>query len=222
MRRRCQHEVRGGSAGLTRLPDPGSRLLRGARPACQAAQHTLGVPRQRRPPAGSPARRGPRACHRHGLLPWQRTRPAPRRGLSRSDPRRRRVLPVVQHQPGIRGQRLDQERATHPPGQHPPGSPQRPPPGHRRRRRRHLAVPTYANAIIGNLRAAHDRYPYQKLVYPGAGHGVGTFPFLAEDTASPNPSTGVVDNLGGSRAGDAAAREKGWPKLLAFLADTMR
>jgi dienelactone hydrolase len=82
--------------------------------------------------------------------------------------------------------------------------------------------PTYANAIIGNLRAAHDRYPYQALVYPSAGHGVGTYPFLAQDTASPNPSTGVVDNLGGSRAGDAAAREKGWPKLLAFLADTKR
>ncbi|MFJ3302430.1 acyl-CoA thioester hydrolase/BAAT C-terminal domain-containing protein [Streptomyces sp. NPDC086549] len=82
--------------------------------------------------------------------------------------------------------------------------------------------PIYVNAIIGDLRAVHDRYPYQALVYPDAGHRVGTFPFLAEGTVAANPSTGRVDDLGGKRAGDAVARERGWPKVLAFLAGTQR
>ncbi|MFJ9871036.1 acyl-CoA thioesterase/BAAT N-terminal domain-containing protein [Streptomyces sp. NPDC101165] len=73
---------------------------------------------------------------------------------------------------------------------------------------------TYVKAIIGDLNAIQDRYPYQALVYPGAGHGVGIFPFLAEGTVAPT--------MGGNRVGNAVAKERGWPKVLALLADTQR
>ncbi|MEU6090762.1 acyl-CoA thioester hydrolase/BAAT C-terminal domain-containing protein [Streptomyces sp. NPDC047085] len=69
--------------------------------------------------------------------------------------------------------------------------------------------------------AVHDRYPYRALVYPGAGHGVGTFPFLPEGTVDPN-SSGNTESLGGNRAATAAAEERGWPKVLALLAGTQR
>lgn len=71
--------------------------------------------------------------------------------------------------------------------------------------------PTYVKAITGELYAAQDRYPYQALIYAGAGHGVGTFPFLAEGAVDPS--------LGGNRVGNAVAKEQGWPKVLALLAD---
>ncbi|MQY32415.1 hypothetical protein SRB17_03630 [Streptomyces sp. RB17] len=75
--------------------------------------------------------------------------------------------------------------------------------------------PTYVEAITDELHADHDRHPYQAPVYPNAGHGVGTFPFLAE-------TTGSAESLGGSRAGNAVAKEHGWPKVLAFLAGTRK
>ncbi|MGW2742844.1 acyl-CoA thioesterase/BAAT N-terminal domain-containing protein [Streptomyces sp. NPDC001450] len=75
--------------------------------------------------------------------------------------------------------------------------------------------PTYVKAITDEVHADHDRHPYQALVYPNAGHGVGTFPFLAEDT-------GITESLGGSRTGNAVAKEQGWPKVLALLAGTQR
>ncbi|MEU8968801.1 acyl-CoA thioester hydrolase/BAAT C-terminal domain-containing protein [Streptomyces monashensis] len=74
--------------------------------------------------------------------------------------------------------------------------------------------PTYAKAITDELHAHHDRYSSKALVHPGAGHGVGTFPFLPEGTVDPS--------LGGSRVGNAAAKEQGWPKVLALLADIQR
>jgi hypothetical protein len=55
------------------------------------------------------------------------------------------------------------------------------------------------------------------LIYPGAGHLVGTFPYRAEGTQAELSGRRILP-LGGSRAGDAAAQEQGWPKLLAFLA----
>jgi dienelactone hydrolase len=75
--------------------------------------------------------------------------------------------------------------------------------------------PTYVKTITDELQADHDRHPHQALVYPNAGHGAGTFPFLAE-------TTGSAESMGGSRAGNAAAKERGWPKVLALLAGTQR
>lgn len=59
--------------------------------------------------------------------------------------------------------------------------------------------------------------PRQALVYPDAGHGVGTFPYLSAPTRFVDPTSGRVDLLGGTRAGNAAAQAAGWPRVLAFL-----
>jgi dienelactone hydrolase len=77
---------------------------------------------------------------------------------------------------------------------------------------------TAAGQIMRELDQAHDRYPHQALIYPGAGHGVGTFPYLAAGTENVYPITRIVRSAGGSRPANAAAKEKGWPRVLAFLA----
>jgi dienelactone hydrolase len=55
------------------------------------------------------------------------------------------------------------------------------------------------------------------LVYPQAGHGVGTFPFQPAGTTLIHPVTGGLIALGGTRPANAAARRDGWPKVLEFL-----
>lgn len=57
----------------------------------------------------------------------------------------------------------------------------------------------------------------QRLTYPQAGHGVGTFPHLPSGTRSRHPVTGQVYDHGGTPQADAAARSDGWPKVLTFL-----
>ncbi|MGW3171555.1 acyl-CoA thioesterase/BAAT N-terminal domain-containing protein [Streptomyces sp. NPDC001153] len=79
--------------------------------------------------------------------------------------------------------------------------------------------PSFTGQIAAQLKDDHDRHPHQTLIYPGAGHGVGTFPYLAEGISFVNPTSGATTPLGGSRPADAAARERGWPKVLALLAD---
>ena len=76
----------------------------------------------------------------------------------------------------------------------------------------------WARQIMAELDVDHDRFLHQALVYPGAGHGVGTFPYLPAGVRSMNPLAGKVFQLGGTRAADAAAQAQGWPKTLAFLA----
>lgn len=80
------------------------------------------------------------------------------------------------------------------------------------------SVPS-AQRIASLLTAAGDRSPHQPLIIPGAGHLVGTYPYQAEGIILTSPSSGQVLDLGGSRAGDAAAQERSWPAVLAFLAD---
>ncbi|WP_331751307.1 acyl-CoA thioesterase/BAAT N-terminal domain-containing protein (plasmid) [Streptomyces sp. NBC_00715] len=78
--------------------------------------------------------------------------------------------------------------------------------------------PRYARLIIQKLDAVGDEQPHQALIYPSAGHGVGTFPYLPAGVRSLDPGTGREKDLGGTRAGNAAARSGGWPKILALLA----
>jgi dienelactone hydrolase len=75
---------------------------------------------------------------------------------------------------------------------------------------------TWARQIMAEL--DHDRFPHQALTFPGAGHGVGTFPYLPAGVRTTSPLSGKVLQLGGTRAGNAAAHAQGWPKTLAFLA----
>jgi pimeloyl-ACP methyl ester carboxylesterase len=73
-------------------------------------------------------------------------------------------------------------------------------------------APTFAAELVLALGGP----PHRVLLYPDAGHGVGTFPYLPSKTVH-RGRTGVHDH-GGSRAGDAAARRDGWSEVLAFLA----
>jgi dienelactone hydrolase len=77
----------------------------------------------------------------------------------------------------------------------------------------------HAQRIMQHLDDAHATVAYQALVYPGAGHLVGTFPYLANGTSLVHPVTHATTVLGGTRTADAAARSDGWPKVLAFLAN---
>jgi dienelactone hydrolase len=72
----------------------------------------------------------------------------------------------------------------------------------------------WARQIDQELTADDDRYPHQALVYPNAGHLVGTFPYMSAGT---NPMH-RLRGAGGTRAGDEAAQVAGWQQLLAFLA----
>ncbi|MDQ1654365.1 MAG: hypothetical protein QOI35_3565 [Cryptosporangiaceae bacterium] len=56
------------------------------------------------------------------------------------------------------------------------------------------------------------------LIYPDAGHIVGTFPYDAAGIRDVNPTSHELDQLGGTRAADAHAQADSWPKVLAFLA----
>ncbi|MFF4341907.1 acyl-CoA thioesterase/BAAT N-terminal domain-containing protein [Kitasatospora sp. NPDC001540] len=78
--------------------------------------------------------------------------------------------------------------------------------------------PRSARQIVQELDADHDPYPHRALVYPDAGHGVGTYPYLAAGTRPVHPVTGRSSDFGGTRAGDAAAQAAGWPEVLALLA----
>jgi len=78
--------------------------------------------------------------------------------------------------------------------------------------------PLWARQIVQELDAAHDPYPHRALVLPDAGHGVGTFPYLAAGTRPAHPVTGEETDLGGTRPGNAAAQEQGWSEVLALLA----
>ncbi|MEV0133290.1 acyl-CoA thioesterase/bile acid-CoA:amino acid N-acyltransferase family protein [Dactylosporangium sp. NPDC050688] len=75
-----------------------------------------------------------------------------------------------------------------------------------------------AQRIMQRLDDAKVTAPHQVLVYPDAGHGVGSFPYLPAGVAQSHPGSDFARSLGGTRAADAAARSDGWPKVLAFLA----
>lgn len=53
------------------------------------------------------------------------------------------------------------------------------------------------------------------LAYPDAGHAVFGLPLADDDTSG-------LDGLGGTNAGNNAARKDGWPKVLAFLHAALR
>lgn len=74
-----------------------------------------------------------------------------------------------------------------------------------------------AQLIDTELTAAHNGYPHQALVYPGAGHNVGTFPYLPQGTQVYEPLADRTAYLGGDRPTNAAAQANAWPQVLALL-----
>jgi dienelactone hydrolase len=75
-----------------------------------------------------------------------------------------------------------------------------------------------AQRIMQHLYEAGATAPHQALIYPDAGHGEGSFPYLAAGTMQISAGTTAVRSLGDARQTDAAARSDSWPKVLAFLA----
>ncbi|MYS78837.1 acyl-CoA thioesterase/bile acid-CoA:amino acid N-acyltransferase family protein [Embleya scabrispora] len=80
----------------------------------------------------------------------------------------------------------------------------------------------WAQEIVKALDTAHNPHPHRALIFTNAGHGVGTHPYLAAGTRPVSPSMGVQFDEGGTRAGNAAARQEGWPQVLALLASLTR
>lgn len=72
----------------------------------------------------------------------------------------------------------------------------------------------FAQAILGRLDSAHDRFPHVLYAYPGAGHFIGSFiPY------EPMVNIPFYRGLsGGTLQTDQQAIARDWPRLLAFLA----
>lgn len=81
---------------------------------------------------------------------------------------------------------------------------------------------TWATQIDDELSQAHVRFPHRALIYPYAGHGVGSFPYLPTATRVTHPITGEIIDLGGTRSGDEAAQQAGWNAVLTLLAASLR
>ena len=69
----------------------------------------------------------------------------------------------------------------------------------------------WAPEIDQALTQAGDRFPHHYVIYPGAGHELGLFPYLPEGTDVGG------ENAGGTRAGDESAEVASWSALLGFL-----
>jgi len=76
----------------------------------------------------------------------------------------------------------------------------------------------WAEQIDHELSVAGSPYPHHALVFPDAGHGLGTFPYLPAATSQLQPVTHQRLDLGGTRAGNEAAQQTGWGRVLALLA----
>jgi pimeloyl-ACP methyl ester carboxylesterase len=76
--------------------------------------------------------------------------------------------------------------------------------------------PQYAKAIMNRLNSSHDPYPHQELLFPGAGHIVGSaFPYgLGLVTIA--TASGTLP-LGGTPYRNSVAETQAWRDVLAFL-----
>jgi dienelactone hydrolase len=72
-------------------------------------------------------------------------------------------------------------------------------------------------AIIARLEKAHVRYGHRHLAYDAAGHACFGEPPAAGMKIPPQ-----IVQLGGTIEGNVAARADSWPKVLAFLDETLR
>lgn len=75
-----------------------------------------------------------------------------------------------------------------------------------------------ARQIMSELDWTRTRFPHRMLVYPGAGHSVGTFPYVPAGTKFLHPITGKPFDLGGTRQANDAAQRQGWDQVLGWLA----
>jgi dienelactone hydrolase len=85
----------------------------------------------------------------------------------------------------------------------------------------------WPSALMGEMalerlrRAAHP-YPDAHLRYPGAGHLIG-YPYLPTTVSvRRHPALGRALAYGGTPVGAAGATADAWPRVLAFLRDTLQ
>lgn len=69
-----------------------------------------------------------------------------------------------------------------------------------------------SDQVMARLDERHFRFRHEHLSYPDAGHAAFGAPIAAD-----NPRLPMLTQLGGTVAGNLAARADGWPKVLAFL-----
>ncbi|MFE0425918.1 acyl-CoA thioesterase/bile acid-CoA:amino acid N-acyltransferase family protein [Streptomyces sp. NPDC058953] len=69
---------------------------------------------------------------------------------------------------------------------------------------------------IGERRGASGGR-HRALVYPGAGHGVGMFPYTSIGLRYRSPLIEGTVSMGGTRQADARAKADGWPRVLDLL-----
>lgn len=69
--------------------------------------------------------------------------------------------------------------------------------------------------VMARLDAHHFARPHRHIAYPDAGHGAMSPP---DGRPAGDPARSALDNLGGTAAGNAAARTGMWQEVKAFLA----
>jgi dienelactone hydrolase len=83
--------------------------------------------------------------------------------------------------------------------------------------------PATTMAAMIERRAADRAFGHRvvHLHYPDAGHTAGGVPGHPAETEVRHPLTGGYYALGGTHAGNAAAREDSWPRVVSFLTDAL-
>jgi hypothetical protein len=77
-----------------------------------------------------------------------------------------------------------------------------------------------AERVMERLAAHGHPYRDAHLCYEDAGHAIG-IPYMPAMPARPHPVTGLTYAMGGTRAGTAFASADSWPRVLAFLAESL-
>ncbi|MEU9608116.1 acyl-CoA thioesterase/bile acid-CoA:amino acid N-acyltransferase family protein [Streptomyces sp. NPDC048057] len=75
-----------------------------------------------------------------------------------------------------------------------------------------------STTAIGEQRGASGQQ-HRALLYPDAGHGVGTYPHTAAGLRNKHHLTGQDVDMGGTRAAAQQARSDSWPQVLELLQD---
>jgi dienelactone hydrolase len=80
----------------------------------------------------------------------------------------------------------------------------------------------FAEMVMKRLERNRHPYRYEHLSYSDCGHLLN-FPYVPTTvSASIHPVTGNLFAYGGTASGQAKAREDSWPKVVAFLRDSLR
>jgi dienelactone hydrolase len=74
----------------------------------------------------------------------------------------------------------------------------------------------YSQVAADRLSSHDHRWPWEHVVYPGAGHGIAGPP-RGQQTSSLSPGPGVTFEMGGTPAMTTSAQADAWSRTVAFL-----